>query len=184
MREVKVSMSAVETAREFCRAWFEKLDLDEVIAFLAEDITFVGTGEDEFVRGKPYVRQDISELAEPFVCRMETIHELSLTACAHSLAVSLTLKNSIVLTREEPGGRWQIRSLHVAEPGSSQRGEEHYPQTLVMERIARQRQELLNRKRQSGDLLRVHRHHRPAGGTGRGASSLQQYPGRGVLLPL
>ncbi|MDB7815989.1 MULTISPECIES: nuclear transport factor 2 family protein [Intestinimonas] len=46
-------MSAVETAREFCRAWFEKLDLDEVIAFLAEDITFVGTGEDEFVRGKP-----------------------------------------------------------------------------------------------------------------------------------
>lgn len=45
--------SAVETAREFCRAWFEKLDLDEVIAFLAEDITFVGTGEDEFVRGKP-----------------------------------------------------------------------------------------------------------------------------------
>lgn len=37
VREVNVSMSAVETAREFCRAWFEKLDLDEVIAFLAED---------------------------------------------------------------------------------------------------------------------------------------------------
>ncbi|MFQ8760364.1 MAG: hypothetical protein ACLSAF_13990 [Intestinimonas sp.] len=53
VREVNVSMSAVETARESCRAWFEKLDLDEVIAFLAEDITFVGTGEDEFVRGKP-----------------------------------------------------------------------------------------------------------------------------------
>ena len=49
----------------------------------------------------PPVRQDISELAEPFVCRMETIHELSIAACAHSLAVSLTLKNSIVLTREE-----------------------------------------------------------------------------------
>ena len=32
VREVNVSMSAVETAR---------------------DITFVGTGEDEFVRGKP-----------------------------------------------------------------------------------------------------------------------------------
>lgn len=88
------------------------------------------------------------------------------------------------LHRADPGGGWQIRSLHVAEPGSSQRGEEHYPQTLVMERIVRQRQELLNRKRQSGDLLRVHRHHRPAGGTGRGASSLQQYPGRGVPLPL
>ena len=52
----------------------------------------------------PPVRQDISELAEPFVCRMETIHELSIAACAHSLAVFLTLKNSIVLTREE-GGR-------------------------------------------------------------------------------
>ncbi len=35
----------------------------------------------------------------------------------------------------------------VFEPSSSQRGEEHYPKTLVMENMARQRQELLNDSR-------------------------------------
>lgn len=46
------------------------------------------------------------------------------------------------MVREESG--WRIKSLHFAEPGSSQREGEHYPLTLVVESIARQRQELLN----------------------------------------
>ena len=34
--------------------------------------------------------------------------------------------------------------IHMSEPSQNQAGSEHYPQTLVMEHIARQRQELLN----------------------------------------
>ncbi|MCQ4815807.1 hypothetical protein, partial [Cloacibacillus evryensis] len=41
-------------------------------------------------------------------------------------------------------GIWKIFSIHVAEPSRNQTGSEHYPQTLVMEHIARQRQKLLN----------------------------------------
>lgn len=64
----------------------------------------------------------------------------------------MTLKNTqytwrlrifCTLVRED-GETWLVRSLHFAEPGGSQRGKEHYPQTLVVEQIARQRQELLN----------------------------------------
>ena len=39
---------------------------------------------------------------------------------------------------------WEIASLHFAEPGNSQQGDEHYPQTLVIQNTVRQRQELLN----------------------------------------
>lgn len=53
------------------------------------------------------------------------------------------LRAFFTLIRECEEG-WKIKSLHFAKPGSSQRGKEHYPETAVMEYIARQRQELLN----------------------------------------
>ena len=37
-----------------------------------------------------------------------------------------------------------MRTLWFAEPGNSQRGEEHYPGTLVVESIAKQWQDLLS----------------------------------------
>ena len=41
-------------------------------------------------------------------------------------------------------GRWLINNLHFAEPSSSQREQEHYPQTLVMKNTAQIRNKLLN----------------------------------------
>lgn len=41
-------------------------------------------------------------------------------------------------------GNWRFRTLWFSEPGISQQGDEHYPHTLVVESLARQRQELLN----------------------------------------
>ena len=44
---------------------------------------------------------------------------------------------------QEKNDDWLIRNLHLRNQAAARRGSEHYPQTLVMENIARQRQELL-----------------------------------------
>ncbi|MCD2491591.1 response regulator [Lacrimispora sp. NSJ-141] len=149
-------MTAKETVRAFCRTWFEQRDAAGTSEFLAEDVDFVGTGEKEFAHGKEdmtvYLLADIAELTEPFVCELYEIREQQITENVCNLAMELKLKNRLyrwnlrvffTLCRQMDG-RWLIRSFHAAEPGSSQRGQEHYPQTLVMEHIARQRQELLD----------------------------------------
>lgn len=148
--------TAKETVEAFCRSWFELRDLEKTKAFLSDSVDFVGTGEDEMAHGKEqmaeYIRLDLQELQEPFACKLNFLHEQAVTEQVHSLCAELTLKNtrytwhlrSFYILAREGGTAWLVRSLHFAEPGSSQRGREHYPQTLVVEHIARQRQELLN----------------------------------------
>ena len=144
-----------ETIQEFCHRWFELRDPEGAARFLTEDIDFVGTGNNEFARGidemREYLHQDIREIPEPFVCEWSAIYEQAVTENVYNLSVNMSLKNStygwflrgfFTMVREESG--WRIKSLHFAEPGSSQREGEHYPLTLVVESIARQRQELLN----------------------------------------
>lgn len=146
---------AKEIVQAFCRNWFEQRDAIGTAAFLAEDVDFVGTGVDESAEGKTalmeYIRRDIDEIAEPFVSRLSFIHENMISDEVCCLSVEMTLTNSdytwylrgffTLLAKEDS---WLIKSVHFAEPSSSQQGEEHYPETLVMENIARQRQELLN----------------------------------------
>ena len=147
--------SVKEILQEFCLRWFERRDPKGAAEFLAEDVCFVGTGMDEFAQGKEamtgYIRQDVQEIPEPFAVSFSTINTQKITDTACNMSVALTLKNSLyqwnlraffIMVCEDGG--WLIRSLHIAEPGISQRGEEHYPQTIVMEQVARQRQELLN----------------------------------------
>lgn len=147
------AMGAVEA---FCRDWFERRDAEAAIGFLSDAVDFVGTGEDELARGKEemsaYLRADVGELREPFACVLEALHEQMAAEHVCCLSAEMTLKNTqytwrlrifCTLVRED-GETWLVRSLHFAEPGGSQRGKEHYPQTLVVEQIARQRQELLN----------------------------------------
>lgn len=147
--------TAKDTAQAFCRAWFEQRDVEAAIAFLSDDIDFVGTGEDEFACGRAemtaYISQDIREMTEPFTCEMKVIHEQGVTAEVTHLSMEMALKNRQYIwhlrtffTLVWKGGNWEIKSFHAAEPGSSQRGKEHYPKTLVVEHISRQRQELLN----------------------------------------
>lgn len=148
-------MTPRETLQEFCRSWFEKRDLDGTLAFLTEDIGFVGTGANEHAQGKAqmaeYLTQDIREIPEPFECRLSPIYDQPITDQVYNISTELTLRNSryswylrAFFTMVRTEGRWLIRSFHVAEPGGSQREAEHYPQTLVMEHMDRLRQELLN----------------------------------------
>lgn len=148
-------MEAKQAVHEFCQAWFEQRDAGRTMEYLAEDIRFVGTGENEYACSKAemadYLLEDIREIPEPFIVEFSAVHEQSPADTVYVMSAEFTLKNSIyawclrcffILRFEE--GRWLICNVNFSEPGSSQRASEHYPQTLVVEKIARQRQELLN----------------------------------------
>ena len=152
---MKNEITLGEILQSFCRIWFEQRDAKAAMAFLTDDICFVGTGENETAQGKEemyeYIRQDIDEIPERFVFRIEPIHEQFIVEQAGCISVKLILKNSLYtwhlrgfFTFVKEQGKWLIKSFHITEPGSSQKNGEHYPHTLVMEHAARQRQELLN----------------------------------------
>lgn len=149
MAEARAALKAV------CRAWFVCRDAEATLAFLSDDVSFVGTGEKEYAIGKAemsaYLNGDIGEIPEPFAYDLTVIDEQKLSGHVYGISLEITLQNSAyawslrtmaVLTRE--GGGWKIRTLHFSEASRSQREGEHYPHTLVMENAARQRQELLN----------------------------------------
>ena len=146
---------AIECVQEFCRVWFEERDAGAASAFLAEDVYFVGTGEYEHARGREemtaYILDDVHEMSEPFRCTLTVLDEQPIAGIFCNLSVKMDLKNTLyswrlraffTVTLEQ--GSWRIRSLHFSEPSSVQREGEHYPRTLVMENVTRQRQELLN----------------------------------------
>ena len=156
MSRMRRQMTAIETIREFCRVWFEERDWKKTVEYLTEDVTFVGTGEHESARGKEamaaYLREDILEIPEPFDLDFTVIHQQPIREDVVSLSFEIVLKNTVYIWRlrcfftlvEAAEGVWEIASLHFAEPGNSQQGAEHYPQTLVIRNTVRQRQELLN----------------------------------------
>lgn len=152
---MQTQLTAIETINEFLHNWFELRDLEATAAFLSEDVSFVGSGQGEAACGKAamtdYLRQDIAEIQEPFSCEISVICQQAPAENVRNLSAEITLKNSLytwhlrgfytlVLER----GLWKVFSIHVAEPSRNQTGGEHYPQTLVLEHIARQRQELLS----------------------------------------
>ena len=150
-----ITIDERQTVQLFCRAWFQERNLEKTLSFLAEDIKFVGTGMGETAQGKKmmmeYLRQDINEIQEPFHMDFSVIHEQYLAAGIFSQAADLTLINSMYMwhlrfffTLKCTGGKWQVVCFHAAEPGSSQQGGEHYPQTLVVENVMKQRNDLLN----------------------------------------
>lgn len=148
-------MTAIETATAFCRAWFEQRDPAKAMAFVSDNVDFAGTMKNECAHSAAelgaYIRGDIAEITEPFTCSLNAVREQTAAGLVSNLAFEMNLRNSRYIWRllafftlllEE--GQWKIFSFHFAEPSSSQRGNEHYPQTLAMETIARQRQELLD----------------------------------------
>ena len=148
-------ITARECVKALCCAWFERRSMEETIAFFADDVMFIGTGEEEAAHGKKemaeYIAQDIQEIPEPFAVGVTIVHEQRLGEDLRNFSIGLTLKNTLyswllrgffILMREH--GVWLVKSLHFAEPSDKQGDEEHYPQTLVMENIAKQRQKLLD----------------------------------------
>lgn len=153
--DMKEQISARQTVRLFCSSWFEQRDAALATEFLADDIQFIGTGEKEFALGKTdmanYVLTDIREIPEPFEMELTVIHEQVFNDAIYIMTAEFTLRNSVYAWRLHgffalcrQSNRWLVCSLHFAEPGSSQRGGEHYPQTLVLENVMKQRQALLN----------------------------------------
>ena len=63
-------ITARECVKALCCAWFERRSMEETIAFFADDVMFIGTGEEEAAHGKKemaeYIAQDIQEIPEPF----------------------------------------------------------------------------------------------------------------------
>ena len=141
--------------RQFCEAWFEARDVEKTVGYLDEDLDFIGTGEQEAASGREamraYIVADIQELAEPFSAAFPVMKVRFLQADLSSVFTEMILQNSqyawhlrgfFILRRQAE--TWKIVSLHFAEPGRSQQAGEHYPQTVVVERLRRQREELLN----------------------------------------
>ena len=121
---MKRQMTPGETLREFCRAWFVQRDAERTLAFLTEDVGFVGTGTDEMASGRQqmagYLAQDIREIPEPFECELSPIYEQPVADGIYNMSADLTLKNSkytwylrafftLVLSGEEWLVMWQSR---------------------------------------------------------------------------
>ena len=148
--------SVLETVQTFCHTWFVLRDAEGTAQFLTKDVDFVGTGCHEYAVGRDemtqYLRDDVEEIPEPFSCEWSVLHQKSITEQICNLSIQITLNNSMyswnlrtffTLVREATGP-WKIESLYFAEPSGNQKGGEHYPQTLVMQHIAKQQQELLS----------------------------------------
>lgn len=147
--------AAMNQAKAFCDAWFAGRNCAQALLYLCEDVDFVGTGSGEYASGltemEAYIQRDIQEIPESFDVRLTMKTCRQLTGQLISLGLEMSLQNSVYTWNlrgffilAETSGKWKIKSVHFAEPSRSQTSEEHYPQTLVMENIARQRQELLN----------------------------------------
>lgn len=155
-KEMESSKTPESLIGSFCRAWFEQRDAAAAAFFLSEDVDFVGTGRNEFAHNKAdmeaYILADVNELTEPFACELKNISKQPIGGQVCNMAMEMTLKNerytwflrAFFTLVMENDGQWKIRSFHFAEPASSQQEDEHYPNTLVIESIARQRQELLD----------------------------------------
>ena len=152
MSNIATKMTALETVQAFCSAWFEERNADKAHFFLAPDeVCFVGTGEDEFAYSseemKEYLIRDVQEIPEPFSFELMLFQEQVIGERTRNISIGITLKNTkyswrlrAFFTLVRIHEHWRFRTLWFAEPGNSQRGEEHYPRALVMENIARQRQ--------------------------------------------
>lgn len=152
MEPMKEQRTAKETLQAFCHAWFELRDVEKTAAFLTETVDFVGTGTDEFAHGKEemreYLLQDMAEAPEQFVCKICSVRETPIVenVCKMFSEILLShpmyswqLRCFLIMVYED--GKWLIQNVHIAEPGKSQIGSEHYPRTLVVEQITEQKRE-------------------------------------------
>ena len=88
---------AKQTVKAFCNAWFALRDPRRTAEFLTDDIQFVGTGENEYARGKAemtaYLEEDIREIAEPFSVELPVILERELSDTIYMTSAAFTLRN-------------------------------------------------------------------------------------------
>ncbi len=104
---MKKTMTAWETFRSFCSAWFERRCAEEVCTYLGDEFCFVGTGEDEFAHSpqemREYLVRDIQEIPEPFSVELELFQEQIIDEDTRNLSVGMILKNTQY--------RWRLRGF-------------------------------------------------------------------------
>ena len=140
---------------QFCKAWFEARNVEKTLEYLCSDIQYIGTAHQEAACGleamRAYLTADIRALNTSFSVTFPSINCRLLQPALGTVFTEIILQNSqcaghlrgfFILCCQ--GEQWKIQSLHFAEPGRSQKGQRSYPQSLVTERLHRQREELLN----------------------------------------
>lgn len=152
---MKENAGAMEQAREFFRVWLCRRDPEAASRYLSDDIGFVGTGSGEEASGfaamREYLIEDCRQEPEPFhIIFLHPWEQAGAEGCAcvklevllQNKQYSWRLRFSLLLRLE--GGCWRICHIHASEAAGSRQGPEHYPRTLVVENLNRQRNELLN----------------------------------------
>ncbi len=152
---MKECTGAMGQAQEFLRVWFCHRDAETASRYLSDEIGFVGPGGGEDVLGaaamKEYLLQDCRE--EPGRFHIVFLHPweqqvaedcacVKLEVLLQNKEYSWRLRFSFLLRKEKEF--WRACHIHISEATGNQRGGEHYPQTLVMESLNRQRSDLLN----------------------------------------
>ena len=98
-KQMNYQMTAGEALQAFCRAWLVERDVEAAMAFIREDVDFVGTGIGESARGRDemlsYLRQDMLEIPEPFTLLLTEINEQVIAEHVCNLSAEVTLKNSV-----------------------------------------------------------------------------------------
>lgn len=164
---MKESKEAIGQVQEFLRVWFGRRDPEAAEQYLSGDIYMIGTGGGEIASGlaamRDYLMKDSREQPEPF--RIVFLHPQEQRMNADCACVSMEfllqnkqyswrLRTSMLLRMEND--LWRICHIHASEAAGNQRGEEHYPQTLVMENLNRQRNELLDEATAGGMVGAYH----------------------------
>lgn len=152
---MKESAAAIGQVQEFLRTWYCRRDPENTAQYLSDDFQFVGTSDGETVVGfaamRDYLLEDCREEPGPFrVVFLHPQEQLLQTGCAfvnlglllQNKQYSWRLRASFVLRTEK--GLWRICHIHISEAAGNQRGKEHYPHTLVVESLNRQRNDLLD----------------------------------------
>ncbi len=153
---MKCDRGVRERMEAFCRAWFERRDVQEAASYLAENVEFVSAVTGEDIHGKEeltrYIQRDIKGIRSPFSVCFSVISGLTVAEGVYNLTANLTLQNTqfswhlrVFSTLISPAEKdaWKLVSMHFAEPCQS-RGDGYAPQTLVMEHTVRMRRELID----------------------------------------
>lgn len=152
---MKENATALEQTQEFLRVWFCRRDAAQAAEYLAQSCSYIGAADGGAIHDRAgmeeYLRADCQEETRPFhLIFLHPRQQMLTPDCAYvSLELLLQgdtyswrLRGSFSLRRDE--GLWRICTIHISEAADRQGSAEHYPRTLVVESLKRQRYELLN----------------------------------------
>ena len=130
---MKCERAVREMMETFCRAWFEKRDVEEAASCLDENVEFINAVTDEDIHGKEefsrYIQRDVKGIKSPFSVRFSGISGQAVAEGVCNLSADLTLQSRqlscrllVFSTLTEQDGQWKFVSMHFAEPCKTRGG--------------------------------------------------------------